>query len=270
MGVDGVQRHMAGRAPDVLIDDLTVAYERHPALHHVSGVFRSGSLTAVVGPNGAGKSTLLKAIAGIVRPVEGRVRCGDRARCRDEVALLPQQAEIEREFPVTVLDAVSLGHWRRVGWFRAIPPRLYDAAGEAIERVGLGGMADRRVGTLSAGQFQRMLFARLMLQEAPIILLDEPFAAIDAQTALDLLDLVDDWHAREGRTVIAVLHDLPQVRAHFPETVLLARACIAWGPTAEVLNSDNLWRAGGMGAGLWDDASDTCRRGAVAAGGMTR
>jgi zinc/manganese transport system ATP-binding protein len=253
---------VARLARPVTLINLTVAYERHPAIHHVSGSFAPGSLTAIVGPNGAGKSTLLKTIVGLLRPADGRVDLGTIDRGR--IAYLPQQAEIDRSFPISVLDTVSLGHWCRAGWGGAIGPALRDEAMRAIAAVGLSGFERRPIGTLSAGQLQRVLFARMMLQDAALILLDEPFNAIDARTTVDLLDLVHRWHRQEGRTVVAVLHDLDQVRAHFPDTLLLARECVAWGDTPSVLTAANLRRARQMSE-AWDSDAENCR--APAGGG---
>ena len=240
----------------VRIDDLTVAYDRHPAVHHLSGVFEAGSLTAVVGPNGAGKSTLLAALAGRIALGRGRITQPDAARHR--IAYLPQLAEIDRSFPIRVLDVVMLGHWHRLGTWRGASRQHHDEALCSLDAVGLGGFEHRAIGELSAGQFQRVLFARVVLQDAPVILLDEPFNAIDARTTADLLSVVRRWH-HEARTVVAVLHDLEQVRAHFPSTLLLAREAVAWGPTASALSSDNLLRARRM-AEAWDDDAPWCRR----------
>ncbi len=231
----------AALAPQIVLADVTVAYDRQPAVHHLSGAFKPASLTAVVGPNGAGKSTLLKAIVGLLRPAEGRVE----RHPPGAIAYLPQQAEIERSFPISVIDTVLLGHWRRIGWGGGVDAAMRQSALAAIEAVGLHGLERHAVGSLSVGQFQRMLFARMMVQDAPLILLDEPFAAIDTATTSDLLTLVARWHC-EGRTVIAVLHDLVQVREHFPETLLLAREGIAWGPTHAVLTDANLQRVRGL------------------------
>lgn len=240
----------------VRLADLTLGYRRHPAVHYLSGGFRDGSLTAVVGPNGAGKSTLLKAVAGALKPFGGQVAL--HGLTAGDIAYLPQQAEVERDFPIDVLDTVLLGHWRRVGIFRAIDRALIRQAEEALAVVGLSGFERRPVGALSAGQFQRVLFARMLLQDARLILLDEPFTAIDARTTTDLLDVVRRWHG-ERRTVVAVLHDLDQVRTHFPDTLLLAREPIAWGPTADTLTGANLDRARAM-AEAWDDTAAPCRR----------
>ena len=240
------------RAAAVGVDNLTVAYDRHPAVHHVSGIFAEGSLTAIVGPNGAGKSSLLKAIAGLIQPAEGQIRHAAPGR----LAYLPQAVEIDRDFPISVTDLVRMGHWRRVGAFGRINKALREAADAALHAVGLDGFGPRPIGTLSVGQFQRALFARLMLQDARVVLLDEPFAAVDERTTADLLNLVARWHA-EGRTVIAVLHDIEQVRRHFPETLLLARRVLSWDPTAEALRPVLLQEAGAL-AGAWHDQASVC------------
>lgn len=235
--------------------DVTVAYERHPAVHHLSGSFQPGSMTAIAGPNGAGKSTLLKALMGDLPLAEGRIELGGLAR-RD-IGYLPQAAEIDRSFPLSVADTVLIGAWSEIGAFRGAGRALYERVGRALSAVGLEGFDRRAIGSLSAGQFQRVLFARLLMQDARVILLDEPFTAIDARTTRDLLDLVVRWHG-EGRTVVAVLHDFDQVRAHFPETLLIAREPVAWGPTATVMSPENLLKARAM-AERWDEQAAVCR-----------
>jgi zinc/manganese transport system ATP-binding protein len=184
----------------VVFRDLTLTYERHPAVHHLSGALARGSLTAIVGPNGAGKSTLLKGIVGQMRPAEGMIERADLGR--RGIAYLPQHAEIERRFPISVLDTVLLGHWRQIGWAGAVTKAMGEKARKALAAVGLDGFERRPIETLSVGQFQRVLFARLIVQDAELILLDEPFAAVDWRTSEDLLHLVESWH-RERRTVAA-------------------------------------------------------------------
>lgn len=239
---------MSAAQPILRLDNLTVCYDRHLAIHHLSGGFNSGSLTAVVGANGAGKSTLLKAIMGFLPATEGSLSYPGLART--EIAYLPQQAQIDRQFPITVLDVVLLGHWRRMGVCRAVTTAWRAKALEALVAVGMADLHGRLIRNLSAGQFQRVLFARMLLQDARLILLDEPFTAIDVRTTADLLGIVQTWHDQQ-RTVIAVLHDLEQVRNHFPETLLLARTVVAWGQTAEVLTIENLHRARQI-AERWD------------------
>ena len=239
---------------------VTFGYERHPAVHHLSGGLGAGSLTAVIGPNGAGKSTLLKGVMGLLPPLDGRIELIGLKPA--EIAYLPQQAEIDRSFPINVLDTVLLGHWRITGAFGAVSPPLLARGRQALAAVGLAGFERRSIASLSVGQFQRVLFARMLVQDARLILLDEPFSAIDDRTTLDLLRLVAGWHA-EGRTVMVVSHDFDQVRDHFPEALLLAREPVAWGPSAEVLSPANLARARAMSE-AWDEHAGRCDRGEAA------
>jgi zinc/manganese transport system ATP-binding protein len=234
--------------------NLTLGYERHPAVHHLNGTVERGALLAVVGPNGAGKSTLFKGVAGALRPLAGTIdRDGLDA---GQIAYLPQLAEIDRSFPISLYDMVAMGLMRAKGPFGGITAKDHRIIEHAIEAVGLTGFEQRAIGTLSGGQMQRMLFARLLVQDAPIIVLDEPFAAIDERTAADLLRLVRRWHD-EGRTVLAALHDIDLVRTHFPETLLLAREPVAWGATPKVLTPDNLAKARLM-CEAFDDSAEAC------------
>lgn len=231
---------MSALPPAIEIEDLTVAYQREPALHHLSGRFEPGSLTAIVGPNGAGKSTLLKAIVGLIPIGEGRVICSGLHRHR--IAFLAQTAEIERDFPINVRDVVTMGLWHEIGVLGGMTKARHARIDAALDAVGLDQQGERPIGALSAGQLQRLLFARLLVQDAPIILLDEPFTAVDERTTADLMALILKWHT-EGRTVAAVLHDVAAVRDAFPQSLLLAREPVAWGPTADVLSEENLQRA---------------------------
>jgi len=220
--------------------DLTLGYDRHPAVHHLDGAVETGALVAVVGPNGAGKSTLFKGIVGALKPLAGRIERDGLAP--QDIAYLPQAAEIDRSFPIHVYDLVAMGLWRRTGSFGGLGHKGRDELERAIAAVGLTGFEDRAIATLSGGQLQRMLFARLLLQDARVIVLDEPFNAVDAKTSADLFELVQRWHG-ERRTVLSAMHDIDFVRAHFPETLLLAREAVAWGRTATVLTPENLLTA---------------------------
>jgi zinc/manganese transport system ATP-binding protein len=237
----------------VTIDNLTVSYRQHPALHHISGRFVPGALTAVIGPNGSGKSTLLKGIMGLIKPSGGSIGISIPDT---RIAYLPQVTEIDRSFPLQLRDCVLLGCWRAVGAFGGADADLLARTNAAIQTVGLEGFEHRSVGSLSSGQFQRVLFARLLMQDAELILLDEPFNAMDARTTDTLLKLIHQWQT-QGRTVIAVLHDDSQVKAHFDQAVLLARELVAWGPTAQVLTEQHLLRARAL-AEAWDDNADIC------------
>jgi len=234
--------------------DVTLGYDRHPAVHHLNGEVSSGAMLAVVGPNGAGKSTLFRGIVGILKPLAGKILTGG-LDFRD-IAYLPQTADIDRTFPISVFDFVGTGLWRQTGFFGGIGNQARKRIARALASVGLSGFESRTIGTLSGGQMQRMLFARVLLQDAPLIVLDEPFNAVDARTSADLLALVRHWHA-EGRTVLAALHDMDLVRANFPETLLLARGEVAWGETSEVLTADHLAQARRM-CEAFDDSAAAC------------
>lgn len=237
---------LAGRPPAddagaaIEVRDVQVRLGAHLALDGVTGRFEIGSLTAVVGPNGAGKSTLLNVLSGLLRPTGGRIVCS--AGQRNRIAYLPQQTELDRDFPVTVTELVALGLWRTIGAYRGLAQPGIDRVAGAIEAVGLQDLRHRRIGDLSIGQIRRAFFARLLLCDVEVILLDEPLAAVDMRTAETLLALIAGWHA-EGRTIVAVVHDMAQVRAHFPRALLLSRRPMAWGDTDAVLTEDNLARA---------------------------
>jgi zinc/manganese transport system ATP-binding protein len=221
------------RAAALHFDDVTLGYDRHPAVHHLQGSVAEGSLLAVVGPNGLD---------------------------RRSIAYLPQAADLDRSFPLSVFDLVAAGDWQRTGLFGGFGKDQKRRVHEAMQAVGLAGFENRGIGTLSGGQMQRALFARLLLQDARLILLDEPFTAIDSKTTSDLLALIARWHG-EHRTVITVLHDMELVKAHFPESLLLARETVAWGATGETLRSENLLRARRM-IEAHDPHAETCARAA--------
>ena len=229
--------------------DLTLGYYSHPAVHHMNGSVERGSLTAVVGPNGSGKSTLMKGIVGVLEPMSGEVRRGAGAR----IAYLPQQSEIDRSFPARVVDLVSLGLWPKRGLLGRFTSEDRKSVSTALMAVGMGGFENRPIDTLSGGQLQRALFARVLVQDASLILLDEPFNAVDAKTVGDLIGLIKRWH-REKRTVLVVVHDLELVREHFPETLLLARRPVAWGNTKDALKPENLLKARRFNEAWSDDA----------------
>jgi zinc/manganese transport system ATP-binding protein len=240
--------------PELRLQNLTLGYERHPAVHHLEGVVKNGALVAVVGPNGAGKSTLFKGLVGALKPLAGAIEWhGIDSR---GIAYLPQIPEIERSFPITVYDMVAMGLWKSRGIFGGIAGKDHHTIAAAIAAVGLTGFERRAIGTLSGGQMQRMLFARLVAQDAQLILLDEPFAAIDTRTSAELLALMQRWHA-ERRTVLAALHDVELAQKAFPETLLLARELVAWGPTREVLTADNLNKARRM-CEAFDETAEAC------------
>jgi len=224
----------------IAFENVTLGYDRHPAVLRLKAEITKGSLTAVVGPNGAGKSTLLKGVTGTLSPLAGSMSLGDIEK--NQIAYLPQQSEVDRTFPITVIEMVAMGLWREIGAFSRINRSHRTRIKETIAAVGLTGFEKRPIGSLSGGQMQRALFARLLLQNAQLVLLDEPFNSIDTRTTNDLLGVIRHWHS-EGRTVLAVLHDVDTVRSHFPQTLMLARELVDHGPTAQVLTADNQFRA---------------------------
>ena len=244
--------HVAAHGPAAIaVCNLTVAYNRHPAVHHLTGNFGTGSLTALCGPNGGGKSSLLKAIVGLAPIVSGHVDIGgDRKR---SIAYLPQVVEVDRGFPLKVLDVADLGHWRRSGAFGRLTAAHRRQSLSALASVGLQGLEHRPIEALSVGQFQRLLFARLIVEDAPIILLDEPFNAIDQRTTEDLLRLIVGW-STQGRTVVAAIHDLDMARRAFPQALLITREPIAWGAAQDVLSDANLARARNLAEGWLENA----------------
>lgn len=235
------------------LDNLTISHQGHPAVHHLHGEFKAGCFTAIVGPNGGGKSTLLKALAGVNRQFEGHLHSPRTPR----TAYLPQVAGLQLDVPCTVQELVAMGFWPEVSWFGRFKSHHLKAIAAALARVGLTGFERRWLNELSSGQLQRALFARLIVQNAEVILLDEPFNAMDSHTQQDLIELLDQWR-HEQRTVIAVLHDHALVSKHFEETLLLARKAVAWGSTAAVLRAEYLFLARQM-AQAWDMHAPRCK-----------
>lgn len=233
-------------AAAVTFKNVSITYDRHVAVSGMTGCFSPGSVTAIAGPNGAGKSTLLKALMDDLPVASGKIDRGGLRR--QDFGYLPQTAEIDRHFPLTVAETVMLGAWKETGGFRGLSRRTAEKGLAALQAVGLDGFGHRHIGALSSGQFQRVLFARLLLQDPTFIILDEPFAAIDASTTRDLLAIIDRWKA-ENRTLVAVLHDVDQVRSYFPQTLLMAREPIGWGETETVMSPANLQRARTMSEG---------------------
>ena len=233
-------------ASAIELDQVSLGWRDRVAVRDITGTFLRGSLTALVGPNGAGKSTLIKGLMGQLSPLRGTIRFAPDVV--DQMACLPQVGDLDKSFPVTVYDLVALGAWKRTGWWRRFGQAEHARVQKALETVGLADFGRRIIGTLSGGQLQRALFARLMMHDARVLILDEPFAAVDSDTVDDLMSLLRQWH-QEGRTVIVVLHDLDLVRASFPQTVLLGGQVVGWGDTSTVLTPENLHLARHLCAG---------------------
>ncbi len=225
---------------EIDIDNLSVSYSQGRVLSGLWCDFHAPSLWAIAGPNGAGKSTLLKTLLGLQKPSSGTIKFHGFCPC--DVAYLAQQNQLDRRFPLTVGDTIAMGLFREVGIFRRYTKAQRCKMQDALDQVGLSAFAKTPLQALSGGQFQRVLFARLILQDAPVIFLDEPFTGVDGRTIEDLMRLLHQW-VKEGRMVVAVLHDLDLVQEHFPHTLLLARQYFKYGPTLKVLTKKNMHEA---------------------------
>lgn len=226
---------------DVLrLKNVTLAWGNKTILSDINGTFKKGSFTAIVGPNGAGKSTLIKAIVGQIPLKAGEIVIADDVK--RELSLLPQYTELDRDFPMTTFDLVSMGIWRDLGSFRSLSAKQRHQIMQALLQVGLVEQAQDLIGSLSGGQLQRAFFARLLVRDAKVIILDEPFAAVDEATQEQLLPILKTWHS-QGRTILIVLHDEELVRALVPDTLVIGRGVVAWGPTDEVYTPENMRQA---------------------------
>ncbi len=215
------------------IEHLNVFYGERPALADISWEVPRG-LTAIIGPNGAGKSTLLKAALGLV-PAEGTVRFfgTSLAESRARVGYLPQRASVDWDFPASALDVVAMARTPRTRWWGALPRRERDAARAALAEVGMEPLADRPIGQLSGGQQQRVFLARCLAQEADLLLMDEPLAAVDAATERDIIRVLQKLVAA-GKSVVAVHHDLASVPHIFEHALMLNGRVVASGTVADV------------------------------------
>ncbi len=236
---------MRASVPPIETTGLTVAYGPNPAVEDVTWTAAPG-LTAIVGPNGAGKSTLLRAILGLI-PVRGgsvRILGEAPAAMRGRVGWLPQRAAVDWDFPASALDVVAMAGTRRARWFGPLPRAEREAARAALAEVGMADYADRQIGRLSGGQQQRVFLARALAQDAQLVLMDEPFAAVDAATESAIVAILRRLGA-EGRSVVAVHHDLATVRDYFDQVLLLNRRVVAAGPMDTAFTAETVAAAYG-------------------------
>jgi manganese/zinc/iron transport system ATP- binding protein len=223
------------------VEDLTVSYGTTTALWDIDLDIPPGVMCAIVGPNGSGKSTLLKTALGLVRPVAGHVRFLGRpvAQMRGQIGYVPQRQSVDWDFPTTARDVVEMGLYRRLGWLRRPGKDARARAMEALAELGMQDYADRQISQLSGGQQQRVFIARALVQDAPILILDEPMAGVDASTEAVIIALLKRLRD-SGRTVIVVHHDLTTVQSYFDWLVMLNVRIIAQGPVAKVYTPENL------------------------------
>ena len=241
----------------LLIVDVTVAYHRRPVLWNIDYQAPSGKLIAIVGPNGSGKTTLIKATLDLVPRAAGQVLIFGEPYCqqRHRVGYVPQRTSVDWDFPVSALDVVAMGMYRKIGWLRPVSRKFREAAKQALDRVGMVDFAGRQINQLSGGQQQRVFLARALAQNADLYFMDEPFAGVDASTEHAIVDILRALR-ESGKTVIVVHHDLQTVPEYFDEVMLLNMRLIAAGPTADVFTPDNLRKTYGGKLALLDQLSE--------------
>ncbi|MDB4544780.1 ABC transporter ATP-binding protein [Akkermansiaceae bacterium] len=242
------------------IHDLTVAYHRKPVLWDIELNVPEGKLAGIVGPNGAGKSTLLKACLDLIPRTSGEVLIYGKPyeEQRDLIAYVPQRESVDWDFPVSALDVVVMGTYRKLGWFKRVSKAQRDQAREALEQVGIGHLADRQISQLSGGQQQRVFLARALVQDAEVYFMDEPFAAVDAATEQAIIELLQALNAK-GKTVLCVHHDLATVSRYFDHLILLNMRIVADGPTSETFTRENLHKTYGGKLNLLDDVAEALK-----------
>ena len=221
--------------------NVSVRYGAVVALDEASFSVRQGSLTALVGPNGAGKSSALNAVMRFVEPHAGTIEIfGDASDAAlERVIYVPQRARVDLDFPITVREVVMQGRYRAMGLFGRPSREDKRRVDEALEALGVHALAKRQIGELSGGQRQRTFLARAMAQDGDLILLDEPFAGVDALTEADLVEVLRAWRD-EGKAIFVVHHDLSTCTSYFDDVVLLNRRAVAAGPAHTTLTSENI------------------------------
>ncbi len=237
------------------VKQLSVNYDKTPALWDISFDTPVGHLIGIIGPNGAGKSTLIKAALGLVPPMSGKALFFNEPleKVRQKVAYIPQRTSVDWDFPITVIELVLMGRYGRLGLFRRPKKADRAAAAHVLDLVGISALADRQISQLSGGQQQRVFIARALLQEAELYFMDEPFSGIDHGTEQLLIQLLKGFKS-EGKTVFVVHHDLNTVESVFDWLILLNMRLVAAGPLDEVFTKENLGKTYGKGYALLDEA----------------
>jgi iron/zinc/copper transport system ATP-binding protein len=228
----------------LIIKDLTVAYQSERILEQVSLSFQSGKITGIIGPNGAGKSTLIKGALGLIKVQSGQTFIDDSplAKGRDQVAYVAQRSAVDLTFPISVLEVVLTGTYPKLGIFKSPSPTEKQAALEALEKVELLEFKDRQIGSLSGGQLQRVFVARALVQDAQVVILDEPFVGIDMASEKKIIAILKKW-CELGKTIIVVNHDLNKVTEYFDDLVMIQRGIVAQGAVADTYNRVNIQKA---------------------------
>lgn len=225
----------------LLIKDLTVSYNRVPALHHINLKIGCGHCVALLGPNGAGKTTFFKTVVGLVKPDSGSISFHGHSTGKrmGDVAYLPQRENVDWDFPITVRGLVEMGCYLRLSWWRQFSDEDHRNVDAALKAMKLEALADRQISALSGGQQQRAFLARALAQDAHIFLFDEPFAGLDKQSQETLGETIKEI-ARKGNLVIASHHDLKNVPDFFDSVIFLNGELIAHGSVKETFTEENI------------------------------
>lgn len=225
------------------ITDVTVEYNNQRALEDVSLHIPRGAICGLVGMNGAGKSTLFNTLMGFVNPARGTITINDAhlnvAQKNGWVAYVPQSEDVDWNFPVTVGDVVMMGRYGFMGALRIPSQKDHASVHQALERVHMTHYKDRQIGQLSGGQKKRVFFARSLAQEAQIMLLDEPFAGVDAKTEAEITNVLLELK-KDGKTVLISTHELTSLSEYCDHVILLKKGVVAYGKTEDVFTPENI------------------------------
>lgn len=226
------------------IKNLTVAYGGAPVFTDLNAHYESGHITGIIGPNGAGKSTMIKGALGLTK-----IQCGTAtfngkplSKQKQNIAYVEQRKDLDLSFPINVLDLVLSGTYAQLGLFKSPGKREMEAALAALERVNLSEFRNRQIGGLSGGQLQRVFVARAIVQNADLVILDEPFVGIDMKSEADIMSVLREWR-NAGKTIVVVHHDLNKVSDYFDDLVILNHGIVAQGPVKETYTAQNIQQA---------------------------
>lgn len=225
--------------------NLSVSYQGQLALESTSLTIKGPTITGIIGPNGAGKSTLIKGMLGIVES-EGQTFL-DRKLMKQElnkIAYVEQKIHIDYNFPIKVKECVSLGLYPKIKLFQRLKASDWEKVARALKIVGLEDFAERQISQLSGGQFQRVLIARCLVQEADYIFLDEPFVGIDSVSEEIIMATLRQLR-KDGKTILIVHHDLSKVVAYFDQVLLLNKKVVAFGSTESTFTKENMQKTYG-------------------------
>ncbi|MBW1604942.1 metal ABC transporter ATP-binding protein [Lactobacillus sp. Sy-1] len=226
------------------VRNLSVSYGETPVFSDLSIQIDSGKITGIIGPNGAGKSTFIKAVLGLIKSQSGTSDYDGKPikAIQKKIAYVEQRKDIDLTFPISVFDVVLTGSYAQLGLFNMPGKKEKAAAMDSLNQVKMQAFASRQIGNLSGGQLQRVFVARAILQQADIVILDEPFVGIDLQSENAIMAILKQWR-NENKTILVVHHDLNKVHNYFDDLIIMNHGIVASGPTEMVYNPENISKA---------------------------